>query len=324
MPRLRRTQSEVFFAYLTTDRHWMAIRDVISLDGTALTERPDLRGAFQRLAAGDVPPKFTEVNSRYNIGRTFRNFNEPTLALLVLDERHRARFSFERKGVEREGNSTLVTIAFTEKDPPTLIQHQRRGRVFSRGEFIVEAGTGRVRRTLLTAKTDALRLELTTTYGPNDRLGMSVPTLFREHYEYGSNARKSFSARLTNVSSARRSTATSAGSRRVHGSSNPSSSKGGLDESNQRPGILDLVDPDRASSGAAAWTSGGQERFENRANPTCFHGGQRPRVDRSRSEGRSRSQGRGSVGRSCQGGVRRRTSSCRRDLPFPFTRIPMP
>jgi hypothetical protein len=193
MPRLRRTQSEVFFAYLTTDRHWMAIRDVISLDGTALTDRPDLRGAFQKLAAGDVPPKFTEVNSRYNIGRTFRNFNEPTLALLVLDERHRARFSFERKGVEREGNSTLVTIAFTEKDPPTLIQHQRRGRVFSRGEFIVEAGTGRVRRTLLTAKTDALRLELTTTYGPNDRLGMSVPTLFREHYEYGSNATKPFS-----------------------------------------------------------------------------------------------------------------------------------
>jgi hypothetical protein len=194
MPRLRRTQSEVFFAYLAMNRQWMAIRDVMSLNGTALTERPDLRGAFQRLAAGDVPPRFTEVNSRYNIGRTFRNFNEPTLALLVFDERHRTRFSFERKRVEREGDSALVTIAFTEKDSPTLIQDRRRGRVFSKGEFIVEAGTGRVRRTVLMATSGSLRLELTTTYGLNDRLGMSVPTFFREHYEYGSNARTRDSA----------------------------------------------------------------------------------------------------------------------------------
>ena len=191
MPRVRRTQSEVFFAYLTANHHWMAIRDVMSLDGTPLSDRPDLRGAFQRLAAGDVPPKFTEINSRYNLGRTYRNFNGPTLALLVLDDRHRARFSFEREGVERERDTVLVRIAFTEKESPTLIQHQRRGRVFSSGEFVVEAGTGRVRRTLLTAKADSLRLELTTTYGPNDRLGMSVPTVFRERYEYGSKARKS-------------------------------------------------------------------------------------------------------------------------------------
>ena len=70
----------------------MAVRDVMSLDGNALGDRPDLRDAFQRLAAGDVAARFKEYNSRYNIGRTFRNFNEPTLSLLVLDERHRARF----------------------------------------------------------------------------------------------------------------------------------------------------------------------------------------------------------------------------------------
>ena len=73
-----------------------------------------------------------------------------------------------------------MTIAFTEKESPTLIQDQRRGRVFSRGEFVVEAGAGRVRRTLLTAKSDSLRLELTTTYEANDRLGILVPTLFQE------------------------------------------------------------------------------------------------------------------------------------------------
>jgi hypothetical protein len=194
MPLLRRTQSEVFFIFLPTDHHWMAIRDVMSIDGTALDDRPDLRSAFQRLAAGDVPPRFTELNSRYNIGRTFRNFNEPTLSLLVLDERHRARFSFERKRVESEEGTVLVTIAFTENETPTLIRDRKRGRVFSKGEFIVEPATGRIRRALLTATSDPLRLELTTIYRLDDRLGIPVPTFFQEHYEYGSRARRGGSA----------------------------------------------------------------------------------------------------------------------------------
>ena len=194
MPRLRTMRSEVFFVDSATSHHWMAIRDVMSLDGNALGDRPDLRDAFQRLAVGDVAARFKEYNSQYNLGRTFRNFNEPTLSLLVFDERHRARFSFDRKRVERQGDTILVTIAFTEKESPTLIRDQKRGRVFSKGEFIVEAGAGRVRRTLLTAKSDSLRLELTTTYEANDRLGILVPTLFRETYEYGSDSRTRDSA----------------------------------------------------------------------------------------------------------------------------------
>jgi hypothetical protein len=190
MPRLRRTQGEVFFIYAASNHHWMAVRDVMSLDGSALGDRPDLRDAFQRLSPGDVAARFKEYNSRYNIGRTHRNFNEPTLSLLVLDERHRDRFSFDRKGVERQGDTVLVTIAFTEKDSPTLIQDQRRGRVFSKGELIVEAATGRIRRTLLTATSDPLHLELSTTYEADERLGIMVPTLFREHYSYGPDSKR--------------------------------------------------------------------------------------------------------------------------------------
>lgn len=192
MPRVRHMRSEIFFMFAQANRDWMAIRDVMVLDGSTLLDRPDLREALQTLPAGDVAAKFKEYNSRYNIGRTYRNFNEPTLSLLVLDEHHRARFSFDRKRVERTGDTVLVTIAFTEKESPTLIHDPRRGRVFSKGELIVEAGPGRVRRTLLTAKSDAVRLELTTTYSPDVRLGMWVPTLFREDYEYGvaSNSRR--------------------------------------------------------------------------------------------------------------------------------------
>ena len=185
MPRVRHLRSEIFFMFAPADHDWMAIRDVMTLDGQALKDRPDLRTALQTLPPRDVAIRFKDYNSRYNIGRTVRNFNEPTLSLLVLDDRHRARFTFERKRVEKSGGASLVTIAFTEKKPPTLIRDKRHGPVLSRGEIVVEAGSGRVRRAQLSAKIDDGSLELTTMYSPDERLGMLVPSVFRERYEHG-------------------------------------------------------------------------------------------------------------------------------------------
>lgn len=185
MPRARRMTSEVFFMFAPGTHDWMAIRDVIAIDEGTIDGRPDIKAALRRLPASDVAATFKTYNSRFNIGRTYRNFNEPTLSLLVLDANHRERFSFNRKGVQHAGDTVLVTLTFVEKDSPTLIRDLRRGRVFSTGELVVEAGTGRVRRAVLVAKTNDVKLELTTTYSPDDRLGMWVPTLFRERYEHG-------------------------------------------------------------------------------------------------------------------------------------------
>ena len=185
MPRVRRMTSEVFFMFAPGTRDWMAIRDVVAMDERAMEGRPDIKAALGTLPASDVAATFKTYNSRFNIGRTFRNFNEPTLSLLVLDAKHRERFSFKRKHVQRAGDTILVTITFAEKDSPTLIRDLKRGRVFSTGEMDVEAGTGLVRRAVLEAKTKDVKLELTTTYSPDDRLGIWVPTLFREQYEHG-------------------------------------------------------------------------------------------------------------------------------------------
>ena len=129
MPRSRRMRSEIFFMFAPAHHDWMTSRDVLSVDGRAVQNRPDLREALRTLPAYEVAGAFKKHNSRYNIGRTFRNFNEPTLSLLVLDEHHRARFSFDRRHVEWVGDTALVTLAFTEKDTPTLIGIERRTRV---------------------------------------------------------------------------------------------------------------------------------------------------------------------------------------------------
>jgi hypothetical protein len=186
MPRSRMLKSEMFFMFAPADRVWMAIRDVIQVDGKPVDQRPDLRASLQLLPAPQVAGTFKKYNSRFNLGRVVRNFNEPTLSLLVLDPRYRDSIKFERKGAPRQmGGATLVTIAFSEIKPPWLI-HDLGGRpVFSQGEIVIEAGSGRVRQAVLKAKIGAVQMELTTVYALEARLGMWVPAQFREHYEEG-------------------------------------------------------------------------------------------------------------------------------------------
>lgn len=182
-PKGRTLKSELFFMF--TPGGWMAIRDVIEVDRKPISDRQDVRAALEKLPAAQVGATFKASNSRFNIGRIQRNFNEPILSLLVLDARYLPNFTFERKRVERAGGGTLVTLAFVEKAAPTLIRDLQLRPVFSRGSFVIDAATGRVHEARLTVTIGGVTLELTTTYGNDERLGLWVPTLFRERYEEG-------------------------------------------------------------------------------------------------------------------------------------------
>jgi hypothetical protein len=185
MPRTRVLRSEVFFMFAPGRGDWMAIRDVMAVDGQALTDRPDVRQALRTLPARDVAAMLKAHNSRFNIGRTLRNFNEATLSLLVLDDEHRHRFAFDRRRVERAADGSFVaTLTFRERERPTLIRDVKHGQVFSRGELTVDVETGHVRRAVLTATIGPRRLELTTLYAPEPRLAIWVPERFREGYEH--------------------------------------------------------------------------------------------------------------------------------------------
>ena len=188
-PRARRMESEIFFMFAPGTRSWMTIRDVIAVDGRPVADRPEIRTALNTQSAADVAVAFKSYNSRFNLGRTFRNFNEPTLSLLPLDANHRARFSFKRTRVQRGGRDVAVTLNFTEKETPTIIRDVRHGRVFSKGELVVDAATGRIRRAALEAMTSEVTVTLTTTYSVDARLGIWVPTEFREEYERKSDSR---------------------------------------------------------------------------------------------------------------------------------------
>jgi hypothetical protein len=188
-PWARTLHSELFFAFGPHERQWMAIRDVLRIDGASNPNRLDLKTALLTLAPRDVARTFTAYNARYNVGRIKRNFNEPTLSLLVLDQEHRDRFSFDRGPVQQTPAASLVTLKFEEKRRPALITSPYGEPVFTKGELVVDAATGEIHRTMLTLKIDALRVELSTAYARDERLGMLVPAIFREVYEDGVTSR---------------------------------------------------------------------------------------------------------------------------------------
>jgi hypothetical protein len=189
-PSRRTMKSEIFFMFASEAHGWMAIRDVATVDGEPVDDRPDVRRALRTTPASEVAESLKSYNSRFNLGRVFRNFNEPTLSLRVLDDDHRDRFSFDQKQVERNGDAVLVTLAFSERRTPTLIRGVGRGNVFSTGELIVDAATGRVIRTRFAGRIGPVQMELTTVYAADDRLGMWVPVLFQERYQYSDGDRK--------------------------------------------------------------------------------------------------------------------------------------
>lgn len=184
MPRARRLRSEVFFAFEAVDRQWMAIRDTILVDGVPIRDRPSVRTAFETMAPAEVRRRFSQLNAYWNIGRLGRNFNEPTLGLLVFDREHVSRFRFDGRTVVREPEATLVTLEFRERDRPTLIRDERLGTAYSRGEIVSDAA-GVIRRTIFRLSLKDTKVELTTEYAHNEKLGMWVPSVFRERYERG-------------------------------------------------------------------------------------------------------------------------------------------
>ena len=184
-PRSRTLRGEVFFLFAVAEREWMAIRDVKEVDGVPLTGTRDVRATLRTLPAAQVADRMKSYNARYNIGRITRDINEPTLALLVLDATHRDRFKFKADKPRQAGDRRLVPLSFKERERPTLIRTTAGKPIYTSGELLVEPENGRIWQSTLDASVDAIKVQLVTEYSFDERLGLLLPTVFRERYEQG-------------------------------------------------------------------------------------------------------------------------------------------
>lgn len=176
-------KSEVFLTFLEADGEWIAVRDVMEVDGRPVTNRDRLRDL---LAKGGqfrgVAKQVIDSNARYNIGSVSRNFNEPTLPLLLFETRRAASVEFDRKKVSREGPLTIATLSFSERDSGTIVGGPG-GPAPAKGTFVIDAASGTVRETTFEIKHSDIRASLKTQYERDPKLGLWLPATFSERYE---------------------------------------------------------------------------------------------------------------------------------------------
>ena len=178
----RLLRSELFLTYLPADNEWVAVRDVLDVDGRPVANREELRTLLAK--GGEIRGLISQViarNSRYNIGSTSRNFNEPTLPLLLIGEKRVNDVKFERKTVERDGATVLATLEFQERGRPTLVRGPE-GSLPASGEIVLEPETGIVRKTTFELSRPGVKVRLTTTYARDPKLGLWLPDVFTERY----------------------------------------------------------------------------------------------------------------------------------------------
>ena len=182
----RTMQGELFLTFLPQDGDWIAVHDIATVDGQAVEDREALASLLQRGPLQSIKRDVIDRNARFNIGRITRNFNEPTLALLIIEPKRVADFDFSIARVSADPDGVrLATLHFAEKAglPRTLISGPGNEQPRSKGDFVVEQTTGRIRQTRLTLEVDQMTVALTTTYAHDAKSDLWLPSLFQERYE---------------------------------------------------------------------------------------------------------------------------------------------
>lgn len=180
----RETSGEYFLTYLAAEGGWIGVRDITAVDGVTLEKRDNLRELLTRASFARIGRQLVERNAQYNIGSILRNISDPMMALLLLDDKHRDRCRFERRIVERSAAGTIVTLSFEERDEPTLVRGADGRPIRARGEFVIDAGTGRIVRSVITLKGGPTSGTMTTEFSENEKLGLWVPLTMVEEYHH--------------------------------------------------------------------------------------------------------------------------------------------
>jgi hypothetical protein len=187
-PVHRRTRAEMLFLWLPEEAIWLTVRNVVIADGR------EVSGSLNRLNDALRNPGSERLSrlrglvndsARFNVGRTFRNFNYPTLVLSFLDPTLQPRFTFTLAGRERVRGRDAWKVNYAERTTPTVIQGDGADRV-SRGTVWIANDDGVLMRTRLDLRIPRTDSSASATvevdYRHDAKLDMWVPAQMHETY----------------------------------------------------------------------------------------------------------------------------------------------
>ncbi len=179
-------RSDYLLVQLGPGSGWMPFRDVFELDTGKVRDREDrlatlfLANEAERFELAD---RIMAESTRHNLGNVSRTINIPTLAMMFVHPRVRERFTFVSDGEELVGDRTVQRVRYRETTRPTLIKTTRGRDLVLEGHLWIDAGTGAVVKTALTAADPAVRATVTVTFRRDEALAIWVPQQMDEYYK---------------------------------------------------------------------------------------------------------------------------------------------
>jgi hypothetical protein len=186
-------QFEKDFSFVVSDEAYEQERVVGT--STVAGEREGRETTSRRLRS-EMPPEsapgrtarlrsLRDVGARFNIGRVYRNFNDPSLVLQFLDPAYQGRFAFRSLGPERVNGLDTWKISFDEKVRPTVVRDEKGEDLSATGTIWIGRSDGAVARTSVSLRhRRSARADLVVDYAHNSKLGMWVPVRMTERYAY--------------------------------------------------------------------------------------------------------------------------------------------
>jgi hypothetical protein len=183
----RSLHSDVLFAPIGGALKWILFRDVYEVDGRAVRDREARLEKLWLESHGSAIEQcraLLQESSRYNLGRTVRNFNIPTIPLLFLHPDNRDRFEFELDGRKKVEGRRCGVVDYREVSRPTLIREEGQN-VFTRGRLYIDESDGAILKTefALDSRSKEGRVRVWVSYRWVEELGMWLPHEMNESYE---------------------------------------------------------------------------------------------------------------------------------------------
>jgi hypothetical protein len=186
-PERREFRSDIIIMEEKSAFGWIMLRDVFEVDGKPVRDRQDRLTRLLTQPASDARAqavRISDESARFNIGPGLRTTNTPELSIHFLQASLQPRFTFTLGSLERSMGDRVWTLSFRERARPTLVRGDKDADMPATGKFWVDVDTGRVVKTELNFKLPAGLWTLTTTFTPDDRLGISVPAEMKEYYQF--------------------------------------------------------------------------------------------------------------------------------------------
>ena len=173
------------------DVPWLALRDVLEVDGKAVEGERGRIAALLEAPLASTPARvraLADQQSKYNLGEIYRTINVPTLPLEYLLGDRQRRFRFRKTGTAVVDGRSVSTVSYEERHRPTLIRTPAGDDVVSRGVMWIEPLSGEVVRTELRAGEKMqrrIRSVITVHYARIDKFDLLLPVAMHERYLTG-------------------------------------------------------------------------------------------------------------------------------------------